>query len=143
MIGKIRSGHSFKAVLTKLQRDPSECDDLPGQNAAASPQMPFSFLPNQVSEGVPADQVVRGYQTNGTSAASTPRDDRSVEEIVAEELSLLPTGSVAEIRLLRRKLARRFHPDARSPASLSSSDAMAIANRLIDDALRLARRAAR
>lgn len=141
MNGKIRTGPSFKTLLTKLQRDPPEYDEPPGENAAASPQMPFSFLPDQVGEGVPADQAVRGYQVNGTIAAGQSHDDRSIEEIVAEELSRLPPGSIADIQLLRRKLARRFHPDATSSAAAAASDSMAIANRLIDEALRLARRA--
>ena len=65
---------------------------------------------------------------------------RPVDEEVAEELQLSPELSVAEIHRIRRRFASRHHPDKMGGSVIAeASHRMALANRMIDEALRAVR----
>lgn len=123
----------------------SEDADLLLEHLAASRARELHYAFYCALVGVPELASGHGYVPPGTvsqlyednrRAAAKDAESRSDESIEAE-VHKICLEALDDLRHLRRRFARENHPDAVSPAEREEANRrMAIANRLIDDALK-------
>jgi hypothetical protein len=104
-----------------------------------------SLLARLYSDGISratAEEDVRASPQDEAAPAPPPAP-KSEHDQVMDELHLTPNLTVTDLRLIRRRFAKANHPDRVAPSIREEATRrMTIANSLIDEALRGAKRRA-